>query len=196
MPITQSRMIALIAAADDFHQAFDRICEVTKRTYLAASEGLIDPLEALSNLAIEAEPHIKLANALGSMMTIELEKKHFSLATQRRNTKAAHKMREDRPPTDKRLQFEVPLPIAHRPSAPAPTTAPPAITSQLRYGQSVEELVDQSARLQEIAAESNADLESMDDFIQVDGIDDARRIALDREIEEASKMLEEGGEEE
>ena len=90
MPITQTRMIALINAANDYRQAFTTLIShiTSQRQNIDAS--LTTPAYAFEYIEAVAQPHLLLSTPEQSATTIAIEHYHFSHSL-RRNQRAAEK---------------------------------------------------------------------------------------------------------
>jgi hypothetical protein len=88
MPITQSRMIALINAAHDFEQALDKAKHMTNSYWQMAHSGSMSWQEAftLANTALSTDQYLQ--TPIQSGQTIAVERSHFKSAA-KRNDRAA-----------------------------------------------------------------------------------------------------------
>lgn len=88
MPITQDRMLALIAAADDFARAlrtaYAEVIHANERVRTAHA----DPAEELNNLTMLLSPNMLLHNPVDSQLAIEHERKHFKTVRGRNRASA------------------------------------------------------------------------------------------------------------
>lgn len=94
MPITQERMLSLIAAADDFARALRTSHNELVAAYERATAGA-DPLEELRTLTMILSPNLLLHQPTSSIVAIETERKHFA-TVQGRNRASANWQRRKR----------------------------------------------------------------------------------------------------
>ena len=79
MPITQQRLLNLLAAAQDYQSAVFDACHIARRERDLALAGQQSAEAALSNIALFlGEPEGLLRNAAGSATAIALERSHFT----------------------------------------------------------------------------------------------------------------------
>lgn len=95
MPITQSRMIALLRAAQDYKQALESVCETLARQDEQHRTGQITIKQAAAVCFMSARAVVMLSDPIHSAETIGIEAAHFR-ANERRNNKKATKAREHR----------------------------------------------------------------------------------------------------
>lgn len=119
MPITQQRMIALINAARDFEQAFDRACQLIDKERLERPGE-----EGLQSLHFYINSSGLLSHPIDTRLTIEREHHHFR-KTYRYNDRQALKAAKKRGQGG--LRITAPIPQPSRPYEELPitrTTAP------------------------------------------------------------------------
>lgn len=97
MPITQSRMIALIQAAQDYQRALDQVTEMIEMQRQLVEEGQRTHQQACEILFLSAHAKFLLSQPVESALTILAEARHFKL-NQRRNDRKAAKARDRRSP--------------------------------------------------------------------------------------------------
>ncbi len=95
MPITQSRMIALVSAAQDYKQALDQVCGFITKQHERHTAGQITSDQACELLFSSANAMFLLAQPIESALAIVAEAKHFRVNS-RRNERKAEKARENR----------------------------------------------------------------------------------------------------
>lgn len=95
MPITQARMLSLLAAAQDYQQAFQTIMEKAEhiRSYLLARQ--ITPEQACEQYEKATLPLLLLQYPYDSPVVLRFESLHFAKEKKRNDRKAA-KARENR----------------------------------------------------------------------------------------------------
>lgn len=77
MPITQPRMLSLIAAAQDFRDGLFKLCQTIHAQAYSISQGQKTPSQAMSELTALAMPQYFLDDPLNSAAIVETERKHF-----------------------------------------------------------------------------------------------------------------------
>lgn len=95
MPITQSRMLSLLAAAQDFEQGFNTIIEQGEQIRRKILLGEITPQAACEAYAKATMPLMLLRYPYESPVVIRLETVHFA-RERKRNDRKAEKLRENR----------------------------------------------------------------------------------------------------
>ncbi len=116
MPITQSRMIAVINAGFDYKQGLDTLLDLIAQQKQLLESGAISPADFLNILLPSAKLQFLLNDPVISTVTLLSEEKHFRLHG-KRNRKKAEKVKANR--------------LADREGLPRPvraTTAPPSIS--------------------------------------------------------------------
>ena len=95
MPITQERILSLLAAAVDYQQALERYWIIAQSTRQRVGAGQLTPQQGFDLLAIETRPEWLLQHSYDSPAVIKLEQLHFKREA-KRNTRKAAKARENR----------------------------------------------------------------------------------------------------
>lgn len=95
MPITQSRMLSLLSAAQDYKQALELVCHTLAAQEASLREGTTTPAQALQLCFASANAVVLLSNPTISPAVIGVESAHFK-SNQRRNIKKAEKARAKR----------------------------------------------------------------------------------------------------
>ena len=93
MPITQDRMLALIAAGEDYQQALAQARELITTNRNRVLDGQISPQDAINLLSQFIVPELLLKSPSRSESTLYIERKHFN-SNAARNERA--KFRKDR----------------------------------------------------------------------------------------------------
>lgn len=96
MPITQDRMIALLEAAQDFEDTFDRTLRDIRHHIHSFQSGAISGDEFISRLTYLTQGKINLLQHHESITTIALEKAHFKPSRIRQNERIANLQRNKR----------------------------------------------------------------------------------------------------
>ena len=127
MPITQSRMMALVNAAQDYKNALRSAQQIVKTNLIAARQGRASAADALEQIGLMVTEFGLLQHKIESAETIAIESKHFSRSVIHRNERSKQRQRELRgTPELTRHETEA----KHSPeiyrfnSAPKATTAP------------------------------------------------------------------------
>jgi hypothetical protein len=89
MPISQDRMLAVLAAAADYAQGLAQARELVRVELTRAQSGQISPLEALEHLEILVTPAGLLNSPLGSAQVLAVEQEHFRKSAGRNAREAA-----------------------------------------------------------------------------------------------------------
>lgn len=95
MPITQSRMLSLLAAAQDYADAMERFWSICTETRNRFQQGEITAAQAVDLMAISIRPELMLQFPYQSPTVLKLEAKHFAME-KRRNERKTEKARENR----------------------------------------------------------------------------------------------------
>ncbi len=95
MPITQDRMLSLLAAGEDYQQALERYWVVAQSTRQRVAAGQITAQQGFDLLAIETRPEWLLKYPYDSPAVLKLEHLHFKRES-KRNKRKAEKARENR----------------------------------------------------------------------------------------------------
>lgn len=181
MPITQSRMLDLLHAAQDFQQAFDDMFRYIGQQRERVEQQQITKEQAFDNLAFQVKPEYMLSRPMESPVTVLLETKHFSMFA-RKNEKSAKWQRSKRealaigaPPPEHRAK------TAHSNTAPAHIiartkqrpTVHTTITAMLdENGERIETRAERVARIDAEADSEGFNLQSStavstDEFVRV-----------------------------
>ncbi len=94
MPITQARMLSLLAAAEDYAQAMNRFARIANITKARVESGQISPESAFDLIAVESLQSL-LEHPMESNTVIKMERFHFNKEA-KRNARKAEKMAENR----------------------------------------------------------------------------------------------------
>ena len=102
MTISQTRMVALIDAAGDALRALQRACDMTQEAWERAQGQEVPGPSALEleNLAMLLKPQLLLREPVQSLLTYQIERKHFEQFgkwNDKRRAKQAQKRAERRP---------------------------------------------------------------------------------------------------
>lgn len=92
MPITQDRMLALLAAAQDYQQAWDRAEAFAQTVQRSLDERRITTQEACAQLLLVLTSQMQLQRPTMTATTIAEERIHFRIFKQR-NIRAAERQR-------------------------------------------------------------------------------------------------------
>lgn len=95
MPITQDRMLSLLAAAQDYQDAMNRFFALAESTRLQVEVGSLTLDQGFTTLAISLRPELMLQFPFQSPTVIRLEVAHFT-RERKRNERKAEKARENR----------------------------------------------------------------------------------------------------
>lgn len=95
MPITQSRMLSLLAAARDYQQALARVTDYIDQSINDISRGRKTPEQALNSILANSRPGLLLMHPTESPTVLQLETVHFT-RERKRNERKAEKARENR----------------------------------------------------------------------------------------------------
>ena len=126
MPITQSRMIALLHAAQDYQSAFIRARHVIENECRAAREGK-SPIDCLNEISYAVQERGLLMFETETKIAISLESAHWKLSRQRHNTKVAEHQRMRRAPTTFIRREQTQGQVPRHPQFATPTTAPTSL---------------------------------------------------------------------
>ena len=96
MPITQERMLALIYAAADFEQAYEKFRQFTILQNQHVKAGRVSAETAIQLCADAVELHHFLVRPVESQLTIRQEAKHFTASKQRENARRAARQARQR----------------------------------------------------------------------------------------------------
>lgn len=106
MPIAQSRMLALIAAAEDYEQAWIKVRNAYNNIAENINAGILTIEQAWPELDFMFTSQLFLSDPEGTLKTIARESAHFK-ATSKRNQKSAQWQREKRNGRQPRTPAEV-----------------------------------------------------------------------------------------
>lgn len=95
MPITQDRMLTLLAAAQDYQQAWDRAAHFATKTEQAVEGQYLSKEEAYHQLLMVLRTPMQLLHPVLTGAAIEREREHFRLF-KARNIRTAEKQRQRR----------------------------------------------------------------------------------------------------
>lgn len=95
MPITQARMLSVLAAARDYQQALNRVGDYIEQSLLEHEKGRLTIEQCITRILTHSRPSLLLAHPEQSYEVISKETAHFS-RERRRNERKAEKLREDR----------------------------------------------------------------------------------------------------
>ncbi len=96
MPITQSRMLSLISASEDYQQALNAVKADAVTLWHNVQTGALTHEDALSQLVLDCQQiHLRLKFPIESVATIADEKSHFR-STARRNELSAKRAERKR----------------------------------------------------------------------------------------------------
>ena len=112
MPITQSRMIALINAASDFEEALFQSCRLVRTERQLFKTGNKSAEEALEIIAATLDEKFMLSDPMNSAKVLGIERAHFKSTLVARNNRARDKQevirRGQSHTTGHRLQRQAP----------------------------------------------------------------------------------------
>lgn len=118
MPITQSRMLQLLHAAQDYQQGFNDTFQALADHAAMVRDGKETVEEGFSHITQSLRPEFLLARPLESPSILILETKHFKTFA-RKNVKSAAWQREKRELLAAGLPIPPPKKTAHKRTAPA-----------------------------------------------------------------------------
>jgi len=98
MPITQQRMLDLLASCEDHRQALTQAIALAKSEAQRGLDGLVAPVDSCTNIILLLEENALLRNPVRSATTLALERQHFSKARVKFNTREAERARRRRLP--------------------------------------------------------------------------------------------------
>lgn len=96
MPITQQRMLDLLASSEDYRQALTKAIEVAKGEAQRGIDGFAEPMDALRNITLLLDENSLLREPVKSATTLALERQHFSRARVKFNLREAERARRRR----------------------------------------------------------------------------------------------------
>jgi hypothetical protein len=106
MPISQQRMLALLAAAQDYRQACQKVVSGVEFWVGQAQSGVVSPEEALAALAITYRDPIQHVQA-SSIVAVITEELHWRGARAERNERHRAKRGREATPIRPRSALEV-----------------------------------------------------------------------------------------
>ena len=93
MPITQQRLLAVLASAEDFREALSQASAIARRERDLAIAGRQTEGQALANIAMFLDnPLLLLASPSESGQAIAIERAHFSPSKVRDNAREARRI--------------------------------------------------------------------------------------------------------
>lgn len=96
MPISQQRMLRLIAAAEDFEAGLQRASQIVDREAALAKQGHQTAATALFNISLLVQRDLLLSHPVETAVALASEKQHFSGGKVRDNEREAARAKRRR----------------------------------------------------------------------------------------------------